>query len=102
MEMNNVRYKYTLICSEDMDGYPLHGLEIPGQPGESQEPMNFSHPLSSFPSNLLESHVHPCFAICRASLFSTQRFEHIDPDLSFYLKLMSRIYAFWTTRPNIF
>jgi hypothetical protein len=93
---NNVRYKYTLIASEDMDGYPLHRLELPRQPGKSQETMNFSHPYSGFPS--LESHVHPCFAICHAGRFSKQVdgfVEHIHPDISSRLTSMTTTYSNW-------
>jgi hypothetical protein len=59
---NNVRYNYTLIASTKTDGYPLHRLPFPAQPGESQEAVNFLYPFSSFP--VLQSHVHPCFVIC--------------------------------------
>jgi hypothetical protein len=46
--MNNVCHKYTLIPSETTDGYPLHRLPFPTQPGESQEAVIFSYPFADF------------------------------------------------------
>jgi hypothetical protein len=79
---NNVCYKYTLIASPQTDGYPLHRLPFPAQHGESQEAVNFSYPFADFP--VLQSHVHPCFAICHAGRFKPNLAQYLlstSPDL---------------------
>jgi hypothetical protein len=92
---NNVRYKYTLIASPDMDRYSLRRLRFPAQPGESQEPMVFSYPFADFPT--LESHVHPCFAICHAGRISNvyKFFRGISTELSNRLTFVANTYYRW-------
>jgi hypothetical protein len=100
---NNVCYKYTLIASPETDGYPLHRLPFPAQHGESQEAVNFSYPFADFP--VLQSHVHPCFAICHAGpnlALLAQYLSSTSPDLYNRLSKVSFTYLRWTTtRPSV-
>jgi len=100
---NNVCYKYTLIASPKTDGYPLHRLPFPALPGESQEAVNFLYPFSSFP--VLQSHVHPCFAICHAGRFKPNVEQYVlstSKDLYFRLSKVLFTYARWmSTRPSV-
>jgi hypothetical protein len=94
---NNVRYNYTLIASTKTNGYPLHRLPFPAQPGESQEAVNFYHPFSSFP--VLQSHIHPCFAISHAGQFTEEQ-DNFSPgtshDLYVRLTKVTATYVKWT------
>jgi hypothetical protein len=95
---NNVRYNYTLIASTKTNGYPLHRLPFPAPPGESQEAVNYLYPFSSFP--VLQSHVHPCFAICHAGRFTKEQdkfFPGTRTDLYFRLTKVNATYIEWTT-----
>jgi len=60
---NNVRCKYTLILSKDMNGFPLTRLKLPVPQGKSKKENIISYPFSASES------VHPCFAICHAGRF---------------------------------
>jgi hypothetical protein len=99
---NNVRYNYTLVALPEMDEYPLHRVRSPAQPGKRQETINFSFPFSGFP--ILQSHVHPCFAIFHAGLFAehVRGFRpHISPDLFSRITSMIGTYTTWiVTKPD--
>jgi len=93
---NNVRYNYTLIASTKTNGYPLHRLPFPAVPGESQEAVNFLYPFSSFP--VLQSHIHPCFAICHAGRFTKEQDNFISStrsDLYIRLTKVNATYSRW-------
>ena len=95
---NNVRYNYTLVALPEMDEYPLHRVRSPAQPGKRQETMNLSFPFSGFP--ILQSHVHPCFAICHAGIRVNHLRglrEHFGSDLFFRITSMRSTYSSWTT-----
>jgi len=77
-------------------------LPFPAPPGESQEAVNFPYPFSSFP--VLQSHVHPCFAICHAGQFGKEQDSYvpsISPDLYLRFNRVFTIYQMWTdTEPD--
>jgi len=85
-----------------MGEYPLHRVQSPAQPGERQETINFSFPFSGFP--ILQSHVHPCFAICHAGICVKNLRgvrEHFGEDLFNRITSMSRTYIDWmATEPD--
>jgi hypothetical protein len=65
-------------------------------PGESQEAVNFLYPFSSFP--VLQSHVHPCFAICHAGRLMKEMDNFISStrsDLYIRLTKVNATYSRW-------
>jgi hypothetical protein len=79
-----------------MDGFQLSRLQFPEEPGEGQGHMNFLYPFADFP--VLQTHVHPCYAICHAGRF--RRHQHkFSPGTShdLYVRLTTVIatYSEW-------
>jgi hypothetical protein len=99
--MNNVYYKCTPVASPETDGYPIHRSRFPAQPGQSRGPVNFLYPFAGFPAlqSLLQSHAHPCFAICHAGRFKPnlyQYFSSTSHDLYIRLSKVMFTYSQWT------